>query len=71
RYRKIHSYYLSNSDKKLQLYDKNLNNEELYENESEYLESLILNIADLVDLMLTECLASGDAIFSLESVTNN
>ena len=98
---KIRSYYLSNSDKELQLYGKNLNNEELYEsintsmvtydllemsdentdngktnnlddiNESEYFESLTLNIADLVDLTLTEFLASGDAVFSLEPVTTN
>ncbi|CAG8653733.1 8443_t:CDS:2, partial [Dentiscutata erythropus] len=40
-------------------------------NESEYLESLTLNIADSVDLILTEFLASGNAIFSLEPVTNN
>ncbi|CAG8765972.1 13764_t:CDS:2 [Dentiscutata erythropus] len=37
-------------------------------NESEILESLILNIADSVDLMLPEFLASGDAIFSSEPV---
>ncbi|CAG8678155.1 6641_t:CDS:2, partial [Gigaspora rosea] len=92
---KIHSYYLSNSDKELQLYGKNLNNEELYEsintsivtydllktlddntnngktNESEYLENLTLNIANSVDLTLTEFLASGDAIFFSEPVTTN
>ncbi|CAG8840851.1 6198_t:CDS:1 [Gigaspora margarita] len=92
---KIRSYYFSNSDKKLQLYGKNLNNRELSEsintsmvtydlletlddntnnsetNESEYLEDLTLNIADLVDLMLTKFLASGDAIFSSEPITTN
>ncbi|CAG8776682.1 8425_t:CDS:2, partial [Gigaspora rosea] len=98
---KIRSYYLSNSDKELQLYGKNLNNEELYEsintsmvtydlletsdentnndetnnlddiNESEYLEGLTLNIADSVDLTLTEFLASGNAIFSSEPVITN
>ncbi|CAG8583816.1 23723_t:CDS:2 [Dentiscutata erythropus] len=39
-------------------------------NKSEILESLILNIADSVDLMLPEFLASGDAIFSSEPITN-
>ncbi|CAG8656521.1 10126_t:CDS:2 [Cetraspora pellucida] len=98
---KICSYYLSNSDKELQLYGKDLNNEELYEsintsmvtydlletsdentnngrtsdlediNGSKDLESLTLNIADLVDLALPEFLASGDAVFSSEPVTTN
>ncbi|CAG8545649.1 19661_t:CDS:2 [Gigaspora rosea] len=79
----------------LQLYGKNLSNEELYEsintsmvtndlletlddntnngetNKSKYLEDLTLNIANSVDLTLTEFLASGDAIFSSEPVTTN
>ncbi|CAG8633967.1 21481_t:CDS:1, partial [Dentiscutata erythropus] len=40
-------------------------------NKNENLESLILNIADLVDLILLEFLVSRDTIFSSKSVTTN
>ncbi|CAG8593408.1 31732_t:CDS:1, partial [Gigaspora margarita] len=39
-------------------------------NKSKYLESL-LNTADSVDLILTEFLAYGNAIFFLEPITTN
>ncbi|CAG8696138.1 2570_t:CDS:2 [Cetraspora pellucida] len=54
---KICFYYLSNSDKELQLYGKDLNYEELYENS--------------VDLALPEFLVSGNAIFFSDFVTTN
>ncbi|CAG8819430.1 11563_t:CDS:1, partial [Dentiscutata erythropus] len=59
----------------LETSDKNTNNSGTNNldntNESEDLESLILNIADSVDLVLQEFLASGDTIFFLDSVTTN
>lgn len=96
---KIRTYYLSNSDKELQFYGKDLSNEELYESintsmvtydllevlnentdgvnnlddndNSEILESSTLNIADFVNLALPEFSATGDTMFSSESVTTN
>ncbi|CAG8743048.1 10517_t:CDS:2, partial [Gigaspora rosea] len=74
---KIRSYYLSNSDKKLQLYDKNLNNEELYESINTSMVTYDLPVLETLDDNIDngetneKFLASGDAIFSSEPVTTN
>ncbi|CAG8700698.1 16070_t:CDS:2, partial [Gigaspora rosea] len=102
RYGKIRSYYLSNSDKELRFYGKDLSNDELYksinasmvtydlletsdqniDDKVDNLDSIdedvdlkdshsTLNIADLVNLVLPEFSATGDAIFLSEPVVTH